>query len=163
MATIASEPLRGTRRDRRWSPVLRLAVAALGAIWVSVLLISIFSPDNVSGTQQEHIPLAAILTWIWGLVASRSLVLTLVAHRDEPESDGLRVLVGGVIVVWAAAVIMAIWGPVLVTGTDPTRLPVSALIAPIVAMILTTTACQLLSSLGTRHEDGDSTKQTQPS
>jgi hypothetical protein len=41
--------------------------------------------------------------------------------------------------------------PELVTGTDPTHLPLAAIIAPIAAMVITSTACQIFSSL---HPDG---------
>jgi hypothetical protein len=47
-------------------------------IWGAVIVISLFSPDNVSGSEQDHVPVAAILTWIWGLLASCNVVTTLI-------------------------------------------------------------------------------------
>ncbi len=38
----------------------------IGGIWVAVLLISLFAPDLVSGSEQEHFPLAAFTAWFWG-------------------------------------------------------------------------------------------------
>lgn len=139
------------------SPLFRLAVAGLAAIWVAVVLISVFSPDNVSGTQQEHVPVAAILTWIWGLIASKSMITLLAKQRPHPERMAdVRLLIGGIAVVWGIATIVAIWGPVMVTGTDPTRLPLAALLAPVAAMVLTTTGCQLFGTLaGNTKDRGD--------
>lgn len=53
--------------------------------------------------------------------------------------------------VWAVATAVAVFGPELVTGSDPTRVPICALLAPIAAMVLTTTASQLFSALDGRH------------
>jgi len=58
------------------------AIGAIVAIWLSVLLVSLFSPDLVSGSQQEHLPLAAIVTWISGALATRSVL------RIMPRSEG---------------------------------------------------------------------------
>lgn len=130
------------------SPLFRLGVWGLAAVWLAVILISAFSPDQVSGAQQDHIPIAAILTWIWGLIASRSLITLLAKQREHPERFAdVRLLVGGVAVVWGIATLVAIFGPVMVTGTDPTKLPLAAILAPIAAMVLTTTGCQLFGSL----------------
>ncbi len=137
---------------RVWMTLPWLAAAALAVIWAAVIVISVFSPDLVSGTQQEHTPLAGILTWIWGLIASRTLITMLAAQRGHPDRLGdVAWLVAGVSAAWAAAAAVAVFVPELVTGTDPTRLPIAAIIAPIAAMIITSTACQLYSSL---HPDG---------
>jgi hypothetical protein len=42
--------------------------------------------------------------------------------------------------IWAVAVILGIALPVMVTGTDPTRIPVAAIFAPIAAAMLTALA-----------------------
>ncbi len=44
---------------------------ALASIWIAVAIINIFSPDLVSGSQQEHLPLVAFFAWICGVVATR--------------------------------------------------------------------------------------------
>lgn len=150
--SIPSPPIRpGT------SPLMRFGVFGLGVVWVAVLVISVFSPENVSGTEQDHFPIAAILTWIWGLFASRAMVTTLVAQRDRPERLGdVRMLMYGIAAVWVAAAGFAVFGPELVTGTDPTRFPIAAVLAPIAAMVLTTSACQLFASLTGGGENGSS-------
>jgi hypothetical protein len=81
-----------------------LAVA-LGGVWLSVALISIFAPDFVSGSEQEHIPIAALITWVPGLFATRSVLNELVRRRQPgkvaPEQAwmGVALLTGGI---WAA-------------------------------------------------------------
>jgi hypothetical protein len=123
-------------------------LAALITIWTSVVVISVFAPDNVSGTQHEHVPVAAILTWIWGLIASRAMIATLIRYRDRPDlGHELRLLAAAVMLVWIAGAVVGGFGPEMVTGTDPTRVPIAALLAPIAAMVMTTTACQLFSSI----------------
>lgn len=137
---------------RGWMTLPWLAAAALTVIWAAVIVISVFSPDLVSGTQQEHTPLAGILTWIWGLIATRTLITTVAAQRGHPDRVGdVAWLIAGVSAAWAAAAAVAVWVPELVTGTDPTHLPLAAIIAPIAAMVITSTACQIFSSL---HPDG---------
>jgi hypothetical protein len=42
--------------------------------------------------------------------------------------------------IWAVATILAITLPVMVTGTDPTRIPFAALFAPVAAAMLTALA-----------------------
>jgi hypothetical protein len=45
-----------------------------------------------------------------------------------------------VLVIWVVATILALTLPVFVTGSDPTRLPLGALFAPIGAAMLTALA-----------------------
>jgi hypothetical protein len=42
----------------------------IGGIWVAVVLISLLSPDMVSGSEQEHQKVAAFTTWFWGGVST---------------------------------------------------------------------------------------------
>jgi hypothetical protein len=41
------------------------------------------------------------------------------------------------VVIWSAATLVSVFGPTNVTGSDPTTIPIAALIAPIVAMVAT--------------------------
>ena len=150
MALASSrERLSPAAEGGRRSPLFWLGAAGLGAIWVAVAVISVFAPDSVSGTEQDHVPVAAIITWLWGLVASRTFLGVLFAHRGHPERvRDLRFLAGGVVLVWVGAAVVGGFGPEVVTGSDPTRIPVAAILAPIGAMVLTTTGCQLFSSFG---------------
>jgi hypothetical protein len=129
------------------SPVMP-GVVALGAIWVSVLLISVFSPDFVSGSQQEHIPLIAIGTWIWGAVSSGYILTTFAKSRSWPAAPTLWRNVSRVVAfVWGVATLVSIFVPRVETGSDPTRIPLAAIIAPIAATVVTKIFCQFFTDM----------------
>jgi hypothetical protein len=111
--------------------------AGIAGIWTAVLLISLFAPDMVSGSQQEHLPLPALTTWLWGTIATGTLVASMGKLRGsaarQPIWIGLSV---ATLALWAAATICSIALPVVETGSDPTRMPVGALVAPVAAMVL---------------------------
>jgi hypothetical protein len=108
------------------------AIGAIVAIWLSVLLVSLFSPDLVSGSQQEHLPLAAIVTWISGALATRSVL------RIIPRSEGEWMVASlSATALWAAVAIVGIFVPPVLTGSDPTRIPLAAILAPIGGAIVT--------------------------
>jgi hypothetical protein len=60
----------GTPRDRRASTAelawMLWTAIGIGGIWVAVLLLSLLAPDLVSGSQQDHLPIAAFTTWFLG-------------------------------------------------------------------------------------------------
>jgi hypothetical protein len=127
-------------------------IGALAGIWAAVLAISLFAPDLVSGSEQEHLPIAAFGTWLWGVAASRS-VLTALLRLDGEDAhlDQLRgQLVGFVVATWIVAALVAVAGPQMVTGSDPTRLPIAALLAPVAASVLTMGACETATAFATR-------------
>jgi hypothetical protein len=113
----------------------------LAAIWLAVLLISLFAPDLVSGSQHEHLPLAAFGTWLWGVVATIGLLWGQGRLRGDalrrPLWTGLSVTV---VVIWAVATALSLTLPVFRTGSDPTELPLGALVAPMGAAALTVLA-----------------------
>jgi magnesium-transporting ATPase (P-type) len=113
----------------------------IGGIWVAVLLISLFSPDLVSGSEQEHLPVAAFTAWFWGGVGTLILLLAMARLRGraswQPIWVGLSV---ATLCIWAVATILAITLPVMETGTDPTRIPFAAIFAPVAAAMLTALA-----------------------
>lgn len=119
-------------------------MGALICIWTSVVAISLFAPDLVSGSQQEHLPVAAFGTWLWGAIATQRMFGAM--WRIESE-DVRRQLAGFVSVVWVAAALVAILAPEMVTGSDPTRLPIAALLAPVAAAVLTTGAVEMASAV----------------
>jgi hypothetical protein len=111
---------------------------ALGGIWTSVLAISLLSPDMVSGSEQQHMPMAALTTWIWGSIATFAVLSFWAGARSEPgRLELLRPVSIGVAMVWCAAAAVAIFGPEMVTGSDPTRIPMAAFLAPVAATIVT--------------------------
>jgi hypothetical protein len=127
-------------RTRRWNDVGTKAVAVVGAvgvIWLAVLLASILAPDMVTGSQQEHLNVAALANWFWGLLSTMFLLRATVfrpprleRHEEEAVWIWSSVAVGGV---WLAVAVISIFTPAFVTGSDPTRLPLAAILAPIVA------------------------------
>ena len=124
------------------------AVSALVGIWGAVLAISLFAPEMVSGSEQQHLPLAAFGTWIWGAVASRCVVSTLLRLDGQGGVlDQLRgQLVAFVAAGWTVAALVAILGPEMVTGSDPTRVPIAALLSPVAATLLSTGACETVTA-----------------
>jgi hypothetical protein len=105
-------------------------LVAVGSVMVSVLLASIFSPDMISGAEQVHLPLAPLTLWVWGAAAIG--YLSFVRREGADPVFGLSVAI-----LWAAVAATSIFAPELVTGADPTRIPIAALVAPVVGTIVT--------------------------
>lgn len=113
----------------------------VGAIWVGVIVISIVAPDLVSGSQQEHLPLVAFLTWIWGLIATVGFLWGMSKLRGSAERKNLWIgLVVAIAIIWGVAVVLSAALPVWEVGSDPTQLPVWAIIMPVAAALLTALA-----------------------
>jgi hypothetical protein len=116
-------------------------VAGVAVIWVAAALISVFSPDMVSGSEQEHLPVAAFATWISGVVGTGAFFWMMGKLRGSvtrrPVWIGLSVTT---MAIWTVATILSIVLPVVETGSDPTRLPVGAMVAPVAAAMLTALA-----------------------
>jgi hypothetical protein len=111
-----------------------------------VLLLSLLAPDLVSGSQQEHLPVAAFTSWFWGGVGTMVLLWAMGRLRGnarwQPIWIGLSVVTLGI---WTLATILGITLPVMVTGTDPTQIPFAALFAPVAAAMLTALAGAIAS------------------
>jgi hypothetical protein len=122
---------------------------AIGAIWVSVLAISVLSPDMVSGSEQQHMPVAAFGTWLWGLLATWAVLGAWGSLRRSPHRRHLhRPLSIAVATTWFVAAGVSVFGPVVETGSDPTRLPFAAMLAPIAATMLTAVARVGIDAVG---------------
>ncbi|TDN92120.1 hypothetical protein [Microbacterium sp. BK668] len=118
-----------TRSTRWWRAVWDRPMTAVGAIVIGAAIASVFAPDLVTGSQHEHLPLVALTIWPW---AAAAVGYVLMAGRRGPA----RQLVAGVSVIWAAVAVVAVAVPPIVTGTDPTRIPLAALIvAPFGAVV----------------------------
>jgi hypothetical protein len=105
-------------------------LTAVSAVVVAVLLSSLFSPDMVTGSQQEHLPMAAFTDWLWGAVAIGYLAFVRRDHADPSLGISVTVL-------WAAVALTSILAPEFVTGSDPTTIPLASLIAPVIGTIVT--------------------------
>jgi hypothetical protein len=110
-------------------------VVAVASVWVAVGAVSVFAPDLISGTEQEHVPVAGLLTWLWGGLATGLIVLA--ASVSDTSTERWRATAITIAIIWAVAAAAGIWSPVLETGTDPTRVPLAAILAPIAATIAT--------------------------
>jgi hypothetical protein len=60
-------------------------VAGIGGIWVAVGLISLLAPDMVTGSEQQHMPVAAFSTWLWGLIATGTYLWGMGRLRGRAE------------------------------------------------------------------------------
>jgi hypothetical protein len=118
------------------NPRIRWTLISVSTIWLAVLVTSFFAPDMVSGSQQEHLKIPALVNWVWGALATVSVLRALRSHPTG--SDGAWLTVGiGTTLIWVAVTFVSVWGPVVETGSDPTSIPLSAIIAPIAGMLLT--------------------------
>jgi hypothetical protein len=114
------------------------SVAGLAGIWIAVVLISLLAPDMVSGSEQEHLPVAAFGTWLWGLVATGGFLWAMGKLRGSASRRPIWIgLTVATIAAWLLATILSITLPVVETGSDPTRLPIAAMVTPIAAAVLT--------------------------
>ena len=110
---------------------------SVAAIWVATLLFSLFAPDLVSGSQQEHLPIAGLTAWLWAAAATGYVLMATRARTADDDPAGWLGLELSVAVIWAVVALAGIFTPVLVTGSDPTRIPLAALVAPVAGMVAT--------------------------
>jgi hypothetical protein len=143
---------KASRSEPRWTPAVG-AIVSIIAIWLAVLLISVFSPDMVHGSEQEHLPIAALTSWLWGSVASAFvLIAVVIGHSRSRDSRHVAwtLLALATIVIWAAVTIVSISTPRLETGTDPTKIPLAAMISPVVGTVATGFVAGLAALLSAR-------------
>ena len=121
----------------RWAPGISVA-----AIWLATLAAALLSPDLVTGSQQEHLPLAGALDWLWAAVATGYVLMAdRGGDRGGRNRSGAGSFVLSVCAVWAVTAAASILAPPLVTGTDPTRIPLVAMLVPLAAMAVTGFIC----------------------
>jgi hypothetical protein len=129
---------RSNRRPAADGSWVLWTLAGIAAIWVAVTLISLLSPDMVTGSEQQHLPVAAFGAWFWGLAATGAFFWGMGRLRGnaarQPFWVGLAV---ATTVIWGIATVLSITLPVYVTGSDPTRLPIGAMVSPVAAALLT--------------------------
>lgn len=131
--------------DRSW---MVWTAAGIVGIWIAVVVISIFSPDLVSGSQQERLPLVAFITWIWGGIGTVAVLWAMGALRGSEERKPLWIGFSAVtLAIWLVATILSIALPVFETGSDATQLPFGALFAPLAAALLTGLAGVVVNTL----------------
>jgi hypothetical protein len=137
MGQARQQPMPDTA-DRSW---MVWTLVGMVAIWIGVVAISITAPDLVSGSQQEHLPLAAFVAWIWGLIATVGFLWGMSKLRGSSERKSLWTgFAVAVVIVWSVAIVLSAAMPVWEMGSDPTRLPLWALVVPLGAALLTALA-----------------------
>ena len=109
---------------------------SVAAVWLATLVASIYAPALITGAQQEHIPLVAGVDWLWAALATGFVVLAagLADHGSRPAWIGSA---AAVVAVWIAVAIGSIAGPELVTGSDPTQVPLAAILSPLAGVVAT--------------------------
>jgi len=104
-----------------------------------------YAPDLVSGSHQDHLALVGAGDWIWGLVATAFVILAILdgVRRHVVNPTPWWGLAIGVAAVWIVVLAVSCCAPVMVTGTDPTRIPLAAMGIPIVGVFMTWFVCTL--------------------
>jgi hypothetical protein len=137
-AVLDSAPARQANADGSW---MAWTAAGVGGIWVAVSLISVFARDMVTGSEQQHLPVALLTSWFWGSVATAALLWAMGRiRRDAAARPIWSVMAVATLALWLAATVIAIGAPVVETGSDPTQIPVGAVVAPVAAAALTVLA-----------------------
>jgi hypothetical protein len=126
------------RADGSW---MAWTAAGMAGIWIAVIVISLGAPDMVTGSEQQHFPVAAASTWLWGLVSTGAFVWAVGKLRGNATRQPIWIgLTVATLVVWLVATILSVSLPRVETGSDPTRIPVGALVGPMAATALTVLA-----------------------
>ncbi len=140
---VSSEQRRAETADGFWMLWTSLGISG---IWVAVVLISVFAPDLVSGSEHEHLPVAAFGTWFWSGIGTAIFLWAMGKLRGDATWRstwiGLSVVT---LVLWGLATVLSITLPVVETGSDPTELPMAAFFAPTAATVLTGLAGVVIS------------------
>jgi hypothetical protein len=110
---------------------------AVASVWMAIAAASIWSPDLISGANQERVPLAAIIDWFYAALAT-GLVLMAFGRRSPGASRslwlGFTIAIAGI---WFVVAIASILAPSIETGTDSTTVPIAALASPLAGVITT--------------------------
>jgi hypothetical protein len=125
---------------------------AIGAIWLAVLVASVFAPVMITGANHEHLAVAALGDWLWGGLATGLLLLAAAFSRPE-RTDVWPAIALITTFIWLAVAITSVFAPNLVTGTDPTTVPLAAMLAPIAGAIVTAFLAVYAAGMGGRRAD----------
>ena len=104
---------------------------SVAAIWLATLAAVLWSPDMITGSEQERLPMAAMIDWLYAAIAT-GLVLMAFSRRTRGATRSLWAgFTTAVATIWAVVALASIYAPTFVTGTDPTTLPIAVLVAPV--------------------------------
>lgn len=132
--------------------------ATIVAIWVAVLIMSTGSPELQFGDDPTIVDIGKVVDWFWGLVATIGVLRITFFRRPSEAGWGqmtawpwILAVVGGL---WLAAAVASTSLPVFEIS-DNIVIPVAAVIAPIVAAMLTWYACEFLVAGFAARNGGD--------
>jgi len=111
---------------------------ALISIWVAATIAAVFAPDLVTGSNHEHLQLAMFLVWPLAAVATGMVLLAAGVSRRSGEAAGpwvVYVVLNAL--AWFGAAIASVYVSPMVTGTDPTTIPIASLVAPVLSVLVT--------------------------
>ena len=123
-STMGHHRGQGTSSGDAWARALSSTATPISVIWATVVATALLAPDMITGSDHEHLPLTGLTIWIWAAAASSFVALG--ANRVEDR----RRLVTWTSVVWVVVLLTVLLMPSLVTGTDPTTIPLAGLVAP---------------------------------
>ena len=141
-----------TRGERITGSRLIPVGLAISGIWVAVIAASIWAPVMITGSAHEQLAIAALGDWLWGGLATGLLLLAAAFTRPE-RADAWPVVALITIVVWLAVALASVFAPTMVTGTDPTTIPLAALLAPIAGALVTAFLAVFAAGAGGRGAD----------
>jgi hypothetical protein len=157
---------RGTDSTVTVAPTVAYALTslAIAGIWGSIILATVLAPDMISGSQHEHLPLVGFTYWVWGAIATGLVLQAAVENIRLAVTRSAWLALGlGVSVIWLAVLLVAVFAPVFITGTDPTRLPLAALGAPIAGVVLTSVLCGFIRAVEANPQTGSTPALAAPS
>lgn len=137
---MAIKPMTGMHRIELAGIGYRAAATgvALIAIWAAATAAAIYAPDLVIGSQHDHLQLAMFFAWPLAAVATGMVLLAAGVSRRGGETAGpwiVFALLNGL--AWIGAALTSVFAAPMVTGTDPTTIPVAVLVAPLFAVLVT--------------------------
>lgn len=111
---------------------------SLIAIWVAATFAAIYAPDMITGSNHEHMQLAMFLVWPLAAIATAMVLLAAGVSRRGVESAGAWGVYAVLIALaWVGSAVASVFVSPMVTGTDPTTIPIATIVAPIFAVLVT--------------------------
>ena len=147
---MATKPISGYKP----APLLGLGYRSASAgivlveIWISAVVAAVYSPDMISGANHEHLQLAMFFAFPLAAVASAMVLLAAGVSRRTTEAGPWVVYAGVNVVAWAGYAVASVFASPMVTGTDPTTIPLAAVIGPVFAVLVTAYASIYVAGAG---------------
>ena len=112
---------------------------AVAAIWLASAAASIWAPDMVTGSEHDHLPVAAFSFWIYAAIATAFVLMATSAgvHGDDTQSSPWIGLLIATTSIWGVVATTSIFAPTMVTGSDPTTIRMAVLAAPVAGVVAT--------------------------